>query len=189
LTFYSFLCNIGVATSVFDTILSGLEPQSILASLKAYPWRVPTPPASASASSKTSRKRGGSRCGRGGGGRGGGSKGGGAGEDNGQGGGDGSHHGEEGRDRDDVEKREESGAGSTRKSWNDVDMQYDDMESGASSASTSMESHDKRMTDMSGERVPLKESFLDCLAAQSQGTNIGDDYFRTIDTWRFSVPI
>jgi hypothetical protein len=161
-----------------------------VASLKAYPWRVPTPPASAStASSKTSCKMDGSRSGRGGGGRGGGNKKGGAGGDNGQGGGDGSHHGEEGRDQDDVEKREESGDVSTRKIWNDIDMQYDDMESGASSAPTSMESHDERKTDMSGERVPLKENFLDCLAAQSQGTNMGNDYFRTIDTWRYSVPI
>ena len=135
LTFYSFLCNIGAATSAFDTVLRNLEPNEILASLKAYPWRVPTPPASPSAS---------------------------------------------------IISRDDKGSGTT----NDMDMHSDDVESCASGVSTA--SRHQRKIEASAKEVSGKgtECFLEALAAQSRATNAsGDDYLRTIESWRSSVSI
>jgi hypothetical protein len=52
LTFYSFLCNLEATPSSFDnvpgSVVADLEPETIVASLKEYPWRAPTPPPSES---------------------------------------------------------------------------------------------------------------------------------------------
>lgn len=193
LTFYSFLCNIGEATSTFNTCLLNLTPETILASLKAHPWRVPTPPPSRSnstTSSKSSRKRG-----RGTESKSRGRKDSSIGEDDGRGeGGKHSRHDGEERGEEDAESSEEDGAQSAGGIADPTDMHYDNMDSDASSVSTRFRDEwrmeEAPAKEMSGEGAPLKESLLQALTAQSRVANVlGDDYFRIIENWRSSVSV
>jgi hypothetical protein len=121
LTFYSFMCNVRAATSIFKTHLSDLDPEKILSSLKTRPWRVSTPltpPSIPSASSNISHRRG---------------NGGRLAEDCGQSGSDGSRYDEELRGQGDVER---GGVRLSSGRTNDMDMHSDNMKSGAASAST-----------------------------------------------------
>lgn len=72
----------------------------------------------------------------------------------------------------------------------EMNMQSDDIESGVSSASTSIKSHihNEWKMNMPGERIPLKESVLDGITAQSQAMSmLGDDYFPNIGRWQLSI--
>jgi hypothetical protein len=168
-------------------------PETILISLKAHPWRVPTPPPSRSASitsSKSSRKRP-----RGAEGKSRGRRDSSTGEDGGQGeeGKRSRHDGEE-RGGEDAERSEEDGARLTGGRTDNIDMHYDDMESDASSVSMGCRDEwrmeEASAKEVSGEGAPVKESLLQALTAQSRVTHaLGDDYFRTIENWRSSVSV
>lgn len=73
----------------------------------------------------------------------------------------------------------------------DLDMQVDDLESYTSGVSTPRhECKVEMFAKVSGKGTPLKESFLEALAAQSRTTNaLGDSHLRTVESWRSSVSV